>query len=67
MQKAADELEERRLNAPLGSSAEQLLMSELDRQGVGVMEKEADRVVGGGVVVLEKLHLKVWGEMSCTK
>ena len=45
----------------LGSSAGQLLMSELDKTSVRVVEKEASKFVKGGVVVLEKLHLKVGG------
>lgn len=59
MQKALDALEERRLGETLGSSAGHLLMSELDRQGVHLLEEEADRLVEGGVIVLEKLNLKV--------
>lgn len=47
------------MGEPLGSSAGHLLMSQLDQQGVSAVEEQADRLVDGGVVLLEKLHLKV--------
>ncbi|CAM9141013.1 unnamed protein product [Pylaiella littoralis] len=58
LQKAVNALDERRMAEPLGSSVGHLLMSQLDQEGVGVVEEQADRLVDGGIVVLEKLHLK---------
>lgn len=62
LQKAVDALEEWRMKQPLGSAlrnAGHLLMSEVDKQGAHAMEKEASKLMDGGVEVLEKLHLKV--------
>lgn len=47
------------MGEPLGSAAGHLLISQLDQKGVRAVEEQADRLVDGGVVVLEKLHLKV--------
>ncbi|CAM9634469.1 unnamed protein product, partial [Scytosiphon promiscuus] len=58
LQKAVKALDERRMEEPLGSTAGHLLVSQLDRKSVKVVEGEADRLVDGGIVVLEKLHLK---------
>eukprot|EP00752_Nemacystus_decipiens_P007409 g6627.t1 len=58
LDKAIKALDERRVGEPLGSAAGHLLMSQLDQRGVRAVEEQADRLVDGGVVVLEKLHLK---------
>lgn len=50
------------MKQPLGSAlrnAGHLLMSDVDKQGAHAVEKEASKLVDGGVEVLEKLHLKV--------
>lgn len=59
LDKAIKALDDRRVGEPLGSAAGHLLMSQLDQKGVGAVEEQAEHLIDGGVVVLEKLHLKV--------
>lgn len=59
LQKAKKDIGELQANRPLALAAGHLKMSQLDQKGVRVVEEQADRLVDGGVVVLEKLHLKV--------
>ncbi|CAN0402891.1 unnamed protein product, partial [Ectocarpus fasciculatus] len=59
LQKAEKDIEELKINRPLTLAAGHLKMSQLDQKGVRVVEEQADRLVDGGVVVLEKLHTKV--------
>ncbi|CBN76114.1 expressed unknown protein [Ectocarpus siliculosus] len=59
LQKAKKDIGELQANRPLALAAGHLKMSQLDQKGVRVVEEQADRLVDGGVVVLEKLHLKM--------
>ena len=59
LQKAEAAMEERRLDKPLGPNLGRLRISELDQRGLQFIEAQAEKLVNGGIAVLEKFHEKV--------
>ena len=55
-------MEKRRAEFLGGSPGGQLLLSEIDKKSVHMVEREAAKLVNGGIAFLEQLHLKVRGE-----